>query len=89
MVHDGAEAEVRALARLDLDPHLPAMKAIGVREFLDHFAGKLSLEETITAVKTETRRYAKRQATWFRNQMRGWTRVDPLRLTGVGGDAAN
>ena len=89
MVHDGAEAEVRALARLGLDPHLPAMKAIGVREFLDHFAGKLSLEETIAAVKTETRRYAKRQATWFRNQMRGWTRVDPLRLTGVGGDAAN
>jgi tRNA dimethylallyltransferase len=89
MVHDGAEAEVRALARLGLEPHLPAMKAIGVREFLDHFAGKLSLEETIAAIKTETRRYAKRQATWFRNQMRDWTRVDPLRLTGGGGNAAN
>ena len=89
MVHDGAEAEVRGLAALGLDPNLPAMKAIGVREFLDHFAGKLSLDETIAAVKTETRRYAKRQMTWFRNQMADWTRVDPRDGPPAGGVAAN
>ena len=48
------------------------MKAIGVRQFLDHDAGKLSLDEAIAAVKTETRRYAKRQVTWFRHQAADW-----------------
>jgi tRNA dimethylallyltransferase len=75
MVVSGALDEVRALLALGLDPALPAMKAIGVREFRDHFAGKLSLEEAVAAVKTETRRYAKRQSTWFRNQMAGWRRI--------------
>jgi tRNA dimethylallyltransferase len=75
MVASGVLDEVRALQRLRLDPGAPAMKAIGVREFLDHFTGKLSLEEAIAAVKTETRRYAKRQATWFRNQMPEWQRL--------------
>ena len=42
------------------------MKAIGVRQFLDHFDGNVSLDETVAAIKTETRRYAKRQMTWFR-----------------------
>jgi tRNA dimethylallyltransferase len=72
MVAAGALDEVKALARLHLDPLMPAMKAIGVREFLAHFAGKLSLEEAVAAVKTETRRYARRQITWFRNQMADW-----------------
>ena len=64
----------RRLGRLRLDRATPAMKAIGVREFLDHLAGKRSLEEAVTAVKTETRRYAKRQSTWFRNQVPDWRR---------------
>ena len=71
----GALDEARALQRLGLDPAFPAMKAIGVREFLDHFAGKLSLQEAIAAVKTETRRYAKRQTTWMRGQMADWPRI--------------
>ena len=53
---------------------MPAMKAIGVRELLDHIAGKTSLDEAIAAMQTETRRYAKRQMTWFRNQMGDWPR---------------
>jgi tRNA dimethylallyltransferase len=78
MVQAGADREVRELARLGLDRSLPAMKAIGVSQFLDHLAGKLSLAETVAAIKTETRRYAKRQSTWFRNQMGDWKRFDPL-----------
>lgn len=74
MVGAGVLDEVRRLATLGLDRASPAMKAIGVREFLDHLAGKLSLEEAVTSVKTETRRYAKRQTTWFRNQMPNWPR---------------
>jgi tRNA dimethylallyltransferase len=76
IVHGGAIDEVRALAALNLNPELPAMKAIGVRELLDHFAGKTSLEEATAAIKTETRRYAKRQMTWFRNQMGDWLMVE-------------
>ena len=75
MVGDGAIEEARALGRLSLAADLPAMKAIGVAEFLGHDAGKMSLDEAIAAVKTETRRYAKRQMTWFRNQMADWPRV--------------
>jgi len=74
MIHHGAIEEARALGTLGLSPDLPAMKAIGVRELLDHLAGKLSLAEALAAIKTETRRYAKRQTTWFRHQMEGWER---------------
>jgi len=72
MVHDGGLAEVEALLALGLDQDLPAMKAIGVGALADHLRGSLSLDEAVAAVKTETRRYAKRQMTWFRNQMADW-----------------
>jgi len=74
MIHHGAIEEARALGELGLSPDLPAMKAIGVRELLDHLAGKLSMDEALAGICTETRRYAKRQATWFRHQMEGWER---------------
>jgi tRNA dimethylallyltransferase len=75
MIERGALAEVEALAALGLDGELPAMKAIGVRELLAHRAGTLSLYETLAAINAETRRYAKRQVTWFRNQMADWPRM--------------
>ncbi len=76
MVGEGALEEVEALVALGLDPNLPAMKAIGVREFAAHLAGNLSLDAAIASAKMETRRYAKRQTTWFRNQMRDWERIE-------------
>jgi tRNA dimethylallyltransferase len=72
MVHHGGLAEVEALLALGLDDDLPAMKAIGVRELGAHLKGDISLDEAAAAIKTETRRYAKRQMTWFRNQMADW-----------------
>jgi tRNA dimethylallyltransferase len=75
MIAEGAMEEARALGALGLSPELPAMKAIGVRQLLDHQSGKLSREEALAAMKTETRRYAKRQSTWFRNQTPDWTRI--------------
>lgn len=75
MVEQGALEEVRALTARNLDPALPAMKAVGVREFAAHLAGETTLEAAIDATRQATRNYAKRQLTWFRNQTAGWTRV--------------
>lgn len=77
MVERGGMAEAEALLALNLNPALPAMKAIGIREFGAHLAGDLSLDEAIERAKMETRRYAKRQGTWFRNQMADWERLAP------------
>jgi len=68
MVEEGAVEEARALAALDLDPALPAMKAIGVRELLAADRGEIGMAEAVERATTVTRQYAKRQMTWFRNQ---------------------
>ena len=65
----GALDEVRALSALRLDPALPAMKAIGVREISAFFAGEMTREDAIERSIIATRQYAKRQSTWFRNQL--------------------
>ncbi len=75
MVEDGAVEEVRALVARRLDPDLPAMKAVGVREFAAHLAGETTLDEAVEAVRQATRNYAKRQLTWFRNQTPDWPRL--------------
>jgi tRNA dimethylallyltransferase len=75
MVEQGALEEVAALVARDLDPNLPAMKAVGVREFATHLAGRAGLAEALSAAQRETRRYAKRQATWMRGQMPDWPRI--------------
>jgi len=75
MVEGGALDEVAALLRRGLDPDLPVMKAIGVRAFATHLRGAAALEDAVAQAKAESRRYAKRQTTWFRQQMRDWTRI--------------
>lgn len=70
----GALEEVRTLMARRLDPELPAMKAVGVRELAAHLAGELSLDAAVAAAKQSTRNYAKRQLTWFRNQQKDWPR---------------
>jgi len=69
MIDDGALDEVRALGALDLDPGLPIMKALGVRELSAHLSGELSLEDAVTQAQQATRNYAKRQMTWMRTQL--------------------
>lgn len=68
MAKGGAIEEVEALLALRFDPALPVMKAIGVREFGAYLAGEISLEAAVSKAQQETRRYAKRQMTWLRNQ---------------------
>jgi len=68
MVEEGAIAEVQALIERKLEPHLPVMRAIGVPELARYLAGECSLREAIVAGQQATRRYAKRQFTWFAHQ---------------------
>ncbi|VEJ45597.1 tRNA (adenosine(37)-N6)-dimethylallyltransferase MiaA [Bartonella vinsonii] len=68
MIERGALEEVLAVRKLMLSPSLSVMKAIGVSEFIAYLDGYRSFENALEAVKTQTRRYAKRQMTWFRNQ---------------------
>ena len=77
MLRDGALDEVRALGARGLDPMLPIMRAHGVPPLLAHLRGEVTLEEAIAVGQSDTRRYAKRQFTWFRHQMPGWTWVAP------------
>lgn len=78
MIETGAAEEVQKLLQLGLDPALPAMKAIGVREISAALTGRISLEEARRLAKIASHQYAKRQATWFRNQLGSeWRRVHP------------
>ena len=76
MFDSGAIGEVEALLARDLDPSLPVMRAIGVREIAGFLKGDLSRAQAIVAGQTATRQYAKRQYTWFRHQPPdAWPRV--------------
>jgi tRNA dimethylallyltransferase len=75
MLAAGALEEVRVLAARHLDPTLPAMKAHGVPWLIRHFNGEIALDEAAAGAIMDTRRYAKRQVTWFRNQMTDWPAV--------------
>ncbi len=74
MFEGGAMEE--ALALENLDPELPAAKIIGRRELLALHDGAIEKERAIERAVIATRQYAKRQDTWFRNQLSGWTRLD-------------
>ena len=68
MISDEGIAEVRRLVERGLDPELPVMRAIGVREIAAFLAGALTRDEALEAGRTATRQYAKRQYTWFSRQ---------------------
>lgn len=71
MLEQGAWDEVTALLARDLDPELPAMKAQGVPELAAALRGETSRAVALEGAQRETRRYAKRQLTWFRHQLLG------------------
>jgi tRNA dimethylallyltransferase len=74
MLAQGALDEIAALQALGLDPRLPAMKAVAVRELGAHLRGESDLPEALARATAATRRYAKRQETWFRHQVPANTR---------------
>lgn len=63
MLENGLEEEARQLYS---QKHLNALQTVGYQEFFDYFDGKISKQEAIRLIKRNTRRYAKRQLTWFR-----------------------
>ncbi len=69
MIEAGAIDEVKALLALDLDPGLPAMKAVGVREIAAYLRGEIGRSAMIARGQQATRNYAKRQYTWFTNRV--------------------
>ena len=78
MLRTGAVEEVRALLALGLPPEMPAMKAIGVPQIAALLRGEMTEADVIARGSAATRQYAKRQMTWFRNQLdESWKRIDP------------
>src|SRR5690348_4118320 len=77
MIESGAIDEVERLLMRQLDPDLPVMRAIGVREISAWLHGDLTRGEMVTAGRLATRQYAKRQYTWFRHQApEDWPRAE-------------
>ncbi|HCE59430.1 MAG TPA: tRNA (adenosine(37)-N6)-dimethylallyltransferase MiaA, partial [Wolbachia sp.] len=68
MIENGVIDEVKKLLSMNLDPRLPAMKAHGVPEIIKYLNNEITLKEAIQIAQINTRHYAKRQYTWFKNQ---------------------
>ena len=71
MLDGGWIDEVSDLMASGVHGSVPGLDAVGYREIVRHLAGDLDRDELETAIVTATRRYAKRQETWFRNQLAG------------------
>ena len=77
MLAEGALDEVKALKERNLDPRMPALKAHGVPWLIKYLNGEMPIEEAASQGKRDTRQYAKRQETWFRNQLPEFQWVKP------------
>jgi tRNA dimethylallyltransferase len=78
MLRQGLVAETQQLWSLGLAENRTAMQALGYRQVVDYLQGRCSQATAVARIKTRTRQYAKRQMTWFRNQMSlVWLDVPP------------
>ncbi len=71
MVADGLVDEVKFLLDQSYDENLLSMQGLGYKEIVWHLKGQISLDESVDILKRDTRRFAKRQMTWFRGQCDG------------------
>jgi tRNA dimethylallyltransferase len=71
MLAVGLVDEVRRVLAAGVPPEAPGLTGVGYREVVAHLAGRLPADELPAAIGAATRRYAKRQETWFRHQLRG------------------
>ncbi len=77
MIEQGFEKEVRKLLDMGYSPKLKSMQSIGYRHICDYLAGSVSWEESVRLLKRDTRRYAKRQMTWFKAEPDAiWVRAE-------------
>lgn len=84
MIEDGLLEEVVQLRERGCDLSLNSMQALGYRQIYSYLEGMLSWEETLREIKRETRRYAKRQYTWFNKDKRiTWIDIDQYSNTNI------
>jgi tRNA dimethylallyltransferase len=78
MLDRGWLDEVEDLLKRGVEANLPAFQAIGYRQLVEHLRGEASLEEAVEEITRQTRRFAKRQETWFRKEPEVvWVQADP------------
>jgi tRNA dimethylallyltransferase len=82
MVEQGLVDEVRRLLELGYRPGDPGVDATGYVELIPYLRGEVSLDDAVDQIQRATRRYARRQETWFRNQLPGAVWLDATRPTG-------
>jgi tRNA dimethylallyltransferase len=83
MLVEGLEAEVKALMERGYGPELPSMQGLGYKHFMDFFRGKTSRDEAVALLKRDTKRFAKRQFTWFRREPQAvWVDITGLSKSG-------
>jgi tRNA dimethylallyltransferase len=83
-VRAGLVDEVHGLLRRGVDPALPSMQGLGYKEIVPYLQGTIPLAEAISNLRRNTRRFAKRQVTWFRRDARiRWLAVDGLSAAAV------
>ena len=70
MMEQGLLAEARRIYDAKYNPELPALRSIGYQQLFSFFDGECSLEQAVEQIKQDTRRFAKRQLTWFRRDLR-------------------
>lgn len=79
MVKIGLVDEVKKLLSLGIQEGTTAMQALGYKEIIPYLNGECTLDDAVAAIKQGSRRYAKRQLTWFRNQIVGeWLDMDDI-----------
>jgi tRNA dimethylallyltransferase len=83
MVEQGGMDEAKKVHAQYGQANLPMLKAIGLSHLLRYLRGELSYDKAMELAKRDTRRFAKRQMTWFRNQCRDWTHVENLKAEEV------
>ena len=75
MFEIGAIDEVKKFSKLKINPSLPANKILGIEEIKKYLNKKISIEQAFEETFVRTRRYVKRQRTWFRGHMKEWTSI--------------
>lgn len=77
MIAEGLEAEVKKLLHSGYDVKLPAMQGVGYKEMIRYISGEIGYEEAVEIIKRNSRRYAKRQLTWFKKWPQAhWVLID-------------
>ena len=91
MLADGLLDEVRKLQELGYSPELNSLQTVGYKEAFSHLAGEISYERMVELIKQNSRRYAKRQMTWFRPDERiRWFNIEKGKdLNFIAGDIVN